>query len=110
MTRQGLITQAVNSLITDAGDYYTGTDVETALQELGIQDAFTTQNTAGGTTTLTAASARIQEFDGTLDETVKLPLVTTLENGDTFRILNASTRPTGSTADELKASGGQMFA
>lgn len=47
--------------------------------------------TAAGTTTLTAASSRIQQFTGTTTQTVTLPDATTLSIGFQFSILNRST-------------------
>lgn len=51
----------------------------------------TTQATAAGTTTLTVASNRIQEFTGTTTQTIIMPDVTTLVLGDKFTIINSST-------------------
>lgn len=47
--------------------------------------------TAAGTTTLTTASAPLQEFTGTTTQTVTLPNATTLFIGHYFTILNRST-------------------
>lgn len=52
---------------------------------------FTTTATAGGTTTLTVLSTQTQQFTGTLNETVALPVVSTLKLGDSWRLLNDST-------------------
>jgi len=79
--------------VTDAGNYFTGTDVEAVLQELGLDGrSFATTATAGGTTTLTAASATIQVFTGTLTETVNLPDTSALFKSWTVRIINTSTQ------------------
>lgn len=51
----------------------------------------TTTATAGGTTTLTATSAKYQVFTGSAAQTVKLPVATTLTNGCYFTICNLST-------------------
>lgn len=56
-----------------------------------IEGGFTTTATAGGTTTLTDASTKIQEFTGSSNQTVVLPNATTLSNGRTFTIHNNST-------------------
>lgn len=57
----------------------------------GFLAGFTTTATAAGTTTLTAAaSATIQEFTGTLAQTVVLP-TTSVVAGQQFTILNNST-------------------
>ena len=51
---------------------------------------YTTTATAGGTTTLTAASTRNQFFTGSLSQTVVLPVASTLTVGDTFYIFDES--------------------
>lgn len=56
-----------------------------------IEGGFTTTATAGGTTTLTDASTKIQEFTGSTTQTIVLPNATTLSNGRTFTIHNNST-------------------
>ena len=50
-----------------------------------------TQATTGGTTTLTVANAQTQEFTGTLNQTVVLPVVSTLLVNTTYRVSNQST-------------------
>ena len=52
---------------------------------------YTTTATAGGTTTLTAASADVQVFTGALAQTIVLPDVTTLTLGRTFTLINEAT-------------------
>lgn len=52
---------------------------------------FATTATAGGTTTLTNASAMLQYFTGTLAQTVKLPDTSTITVGSTWVIYNTST-------------------
>lgn len=52
---------------------------------------FTTQATAGGTTTLTVTSKHTQEFTGTLDEIISMPVVSTLTTGREFVLINTST-------------------
>ena len=52
---------------------------------------FFTQVTTGGITTLTIASQQIQEFTGTLTQTVVMPVVSTLPNGFYFDVINNST-------------------
>lgn len=52
---------------------------------------YTTTATAGGTTTLTAASSQKQVFTGTLNQTITLPVVSTLTLGWRFKISNPST-------------------
>jgi hypothetical protein len=52
---------------------------------------YTTTATAGGTTTLTAASNHLQYLTGTSNQTVTLPVVSTLVLGQRFQIVNLST-------------------
>lgn len=52
---------------------------------------YTVVASAGGTTTLTAASAYFQKLNGTLTQTFKLPSATTLSNGVAFIFDNDST-------------------
>lgn len=52
---------------------------------------FTTTATAGGTTTLTSSSNQVQEFTGTSNQTVVLPVTSTLALGAYFTIINDST-------------------
>ncbi len=54
-------------------------------------DNFTTTATAAGTTTLTVASSKIQEFTGSTTQTITLPVVSTLTTGHKFEIINNST-------------------
>jgi hypothetical protein len=53
--------------------------------------SFTSTATAGGTTTLTGSSTEVQEFTGTLNQTIVLPVVSTLVKGTSFTIINSST-------------------
>jgi hypothetical protein len=53
---------------------------------------YTAPATAGGTTTLTAASNYIQRFTGTLTQTVLMPVTTTLQLGWRYLIFNQSTQ------------------
>lgn len=57
----------------------------------GVQMGYTTTATAGGSTTLTATSSLAQYFTGTANQTVVLPVTTTLSVGHRFRISNEST-------------------
>lgn len=54
-------------------------------------ESFTTTATAAGTTTLTVSSNSVQQFTGSTTQNVVLPSGTTLANGRSFKILNAST-------------------
>lgn len=47
--------------------------------------------TAGGITTLTVSSKSIQNFTGSANQTVRLPVATTLAVGQKYEILNSST-------------------
>ena len=52
---------------------------------------YTTTATAASTTTLSVASTRLQYFTGTTTQTVRLPVTTTLVNGQRYQIVNTST-------------------
>jgi hypothetical protein len=52
---------------------------------------YTSTATAGGTTTLTNASSYYQQFTGSSNQTVVLPVTSTLQTGWTFHIVNNST-------------------
>jgi hypothetical protein len=54
-------------------------------------ESFATTTTAAGTTALTVASNKVQQFTGTTTQTVTLPDCTTLTVGFNFSILNRST-------------------
>jgi hypothetical protein len=68
-------------------------------------ESLSTTATAGGTTTLTAASNTNQQFTGTLAQDVQLPNATTLSVGRAFQIMNRSTG-----ALTLKNAGGSTLA
>lgn len=53
--------------------------------------SFATTATAGGTTTLTSASATVQEFTGASAQTLRLPNATTLTAGQQYWVANRST-------------------
>lgn len=65
--------------------------------------SFATTATAAGTTTLTAASASVQEFTGATTQTITLPVVSTLATGWGFAIINKS-----SGALTINSSGGNL--
>ena len=52
---------------------------------------YTSTATAGGTTTLTNSSSYYQQFTGSSNQTVVLPVTSTLQTGWTFHIVNNST-------------------
>jgi hypothetical protein len=65
---------------------------------------YATTATAAGTTTLTSASAAIQDFTGTTTQTVVMPVTSTLALGFPFKIRNLSTR-----AVTVNSSGGNAI-
>lgn len=73
--------------------FQTAMTVYTGTGNIGVQ-SLTTQTTstatAAGTTTLTASSSGIQIFTGVTTQTVVVPVVTTMNNGFSFRIVNVS--------------------
>jgi hypothetical protein len=54
-------------------------------------DGYTTTATAAGTTTLTAASTKLQLFTGSTTQTVVLPVASTLVTGQEYLFVNSST-------------------
>jgi len=66
----------------------TGITIGSSVVNVG---GYTTTATAGGTTTLTSTSTYSQYFTGTLNQTVVLPVVSTLSLGFQFKIINKST-------------------
>ena len=65
-------------------------DLQANLQANNLIDGYGTTVTAGSTTTLTVASAGLQHFTGTLNQTVVLPVVSTLVPGLQFQVTNRS--------------------
>jgi hypothetical protein len=77
-------------------------------------DAFVTTPTAAGTTTLTVASAGIQQFTGATTQTVLLPNATTLVVGHQFQVVNRSTgavtvQNAGAVSQQVMAGGSQAI-
>lgn len=68
-----------------------GTGANSAPAAMTNLMGFTSTATAGGTTTLSNVSSYYQIFTGTLNQTVVLPVVSTLATGWTFHICNNST-------------------
>lgn len=56
-----------------------------------VKFGYTTTATAGATSTLTVASSHIQFFTGTLNQTIVLPVTSTLTTGHSYEIHNNST-------------------
>ena len=76
---------------------------------------FTAITSAGGTTTLTSASTQVQTVTGSLAQTIKLPVATTLLKGTFYTISNASsglvtvTDSAGTTLETLTTGGAAQF-
>jgi hypothetical protein len=68
-----------------------GTGSTSATGAMATLMGFTSTATAGTTTTLTNASSYYQLFTGTSNQTVQLPVTSTLATGWTFHICNNST-------------------
>jgi hypothetical protein len=66
-------------------------DANAALTALAFIGSVATTATAAGTTTLTVASAMLQQFTGSTTQTVVMPSGTTLVNGQEYYITNRST-------------------
>lgn len=69
---------------------FAGWDANSNLSAHNFLEGFATTVTAAGTTTLTVASNRIQEFTGSTTQTVVMPVTSTLALGQGFFIINNS--------------------
>lgn len=76
---------------TTIGIAYGGTGKTTAPAAMAALTGYTSTATAGGSTTLTNASSYYQQFTGSSNQTVVLPVTSTLQTGWTFHIVNNST-------------------
>lgn len=70
---------------------FAGWDANSNLSAKNLLNGFSTTATAAGTTTLTVSSNYQQNFTGTTTQTVVLPVVSTLTNGQSYLINNLST-------------------
>ncbi len=94
----------VSSVTTAPGaTAWAGWDANSNMSANAFIEGFRTQATAGGTTVLTVASTQIQEFTGTLTQTITLPVTSTLVQGMYFDIINNS-----SGALTVNSSGGNL--
>jgi len=85
-------------LVFSASPTFTGTATFNAITANGLVAATnpqilgaSTQNSSGSTVTLTASSSAIQQFNGTANTTVVLPVVSTLFTNYRIRIINGGT-------------------
>lgn len=76
--------------VPNANTTLVGTDTAQTLTNKTVVDGFSTTATAGGTTTLTATSAKIQEFTGSQNQTLVLPTAGVLA-GQQYIVINNST-------------------
>jgi len=86
------------NLVFSASPTFTGTATFNAITANGLVAATnpqilgaSTQNSSGSTVTLTASSSAIQQFNGTANTTVVLPVVSTLFTNYRIRIINGGT-------------------
>jgi hypothetical protein len=87
----GVSTGTTRTLVApNANTTIVGTDTTQTLTNKTVIDPFTTTVTSGGTTTLTAESAKIQEFTGSANHTLVLP-TTGVSAGQQFIVINNST-------------------
>lgn len=77
----GKLIQNSSALVDDNGNIHGN----------NVNSAYTTTVTAGTTTTLTVASTGIQYFTGSANQTLQLPVVSTLKLGWSYHIANTST-------------------
>ena len=97
LTNKTLTTPVINGTITGTGQATAATASTIAMRDSSANitadsyiTGFATTATAAGTTTLTVDSKQIQVFTGSTTQTVTLPVVTTLANGQTFTVINNS--------------------
>lgn len=76
---------------TTVGLAYGGTGKTTAPAAMANLMGYTSTATAGGSTTLTNTSSYYQQFTGSSNQTIVLPVTSTLQTGWTFHIVNNST-------------------
>jgi len=101
LSNVSLTTQVTGTLPIANG----GTNATSAGAAVANLFGFTSTATAGGSTTLTNTSTIFQLFTGTSNQTVVLPVVSTLAQGWTFTLTNTST---GTLT--LNSSGGNLVA
>lgn len=84
---------SVTSVTTSpAATSFAGWDANKNLSANNFLGGYTTTATAGTTTTLLVSSTEQQYFTGTLTQTIKLPVTSTLAPGQSFTIVNKSTQ------------------
>ena len=101
LSNVSLTTQVTGTLPIANG----GTNATSAGAAVANLFGFTSTATAGGSTTLTNTSTVFQLFTGTANQTIVLPVVSTLAQGWTFTLTNTST---GTLT--LNSSGGNLVA
>jgi hypothetical protein len=69
---------------------FAGWDANSNLSANSLIPGFATTATSGGNTVLTVASKQVQEFTGTLTQTVTLPVASSLVAGQQYVIINNS--------------------
>ena len=87
LSNVSLTTQVTGTLPIANG----GTNATSAGAAVANLFGFTSTATAGGSTTLTNTSTVFQLFTGTANQTIVLPVVSTLAQGWTFTVTNTST-------------------
>lgn len=97
-------TGSTSVITTPTADSWAGWDANSNFSANNILAGMTPNVTAGGTTTLTAASSKTQVFIGTLNEDVVMPDVTTLQLGQPYNLVNRS-----SGTLTVKSSGGDLI-
>lgn len=86
----GTITSGAWQSSTPVGLAYGGTGKTSAPAAMANLMGYTSTATSGGTTTLTNTSSYYQQFTGSSNQTVVLPVTSTLQTGWTFHIVNNS--------------------
>jgi hypothetical protein len=98
---------------TPTASHFAGWDSNVNFSANSFIPGYTTTATAGTTTTLTVSSTFNQFFTGTLSQTVKMPVVSTLSLGQRFQINNNSSSnititSSGSNNIQIMAAGSQI--
>lgn len=89
---------------TPTASQFAGWDVNSNLRANNFNTGYATTTNAGSTTTLTVASAQQEYFTGTLNQTVSMPVTSTLLLGQSWLFVNLS-----SGTITINSSGGNVI-
>jgi len=89
---------------TPTANVWAGWDANKGFSANYLVPGFTSIVSSGATTTLLASSTQIQNFTGSSAQTVTMPVVTTLFNGQTYAVINNT-----SNTITVQSSGGNLI-